>query len=78
MPVAHHVLDGEDVSDTEGDCGRPARFRRCTPRQDGPVHADRLAAGEDLAGGPVTGKREEPDECRPGETWSCAASVSRR
>ncbi len=69
MQVAHHVLDGEDVSDTEGDGGRPARFRRCTSHQDGSVHVDRLAADEDLVGGPVTGKREELDECRFGKTF---------
>jgi hypothetical protein len=29
VPIAHHVLSSKDVSDTEGNCGRPAPRCRC-------------------------------------------------
>jgi len=67
MQVAHHILDGEDVGDTEGRCGRPALRCRCTPYQDGSVDFGELAGDEDSVCGRLVGEREECDECRLGD-----------
>src|SRR5258708_5498174 len=47
MKVAQHLLDAEDIGDTEGRCGRPAFRRHCAPDQDGSINVNGLACDKD-------------------------------